>query len=143
MSIEKIRCLIPDLIGFGRSDKPKRDAIHEWSWHRDVVLEWLNTLEVKPMSLACARSAEPLMELLMAEMPDLVDRDAIVVVPDERTGTAVNAWKAPFPVRGHEAALRALGPVDEISSGPSPEQAREVASDIASRAAGTMGYCRP
>lgn len=143
MSMEKIRCLVPDLIGFGRSDKPKRDAIHEWSWHRDVVLEWLNTLEVKPMFLACARSAEPLMELLVAKIPDLVDRDAIVVVPDERTGTAVNAWKAPFPDRGHEAALRALGPVDETSSGPSPEQAREVASDIASRAAGTMGYCRP
>ena len=39
-----LRVLAPDLIGFGRSDKPKREAVHRWDWHCDVLLEWLERL---------------------------------------------------------------------------------------------------
>lgn len=143
MSIEKIRWIIPDLIGFGRSDKPKRETVHEWQWHCDVLLEWLGSVAAGPLVLAYAEGAEPLAELLTTRAPDLIARASAISVPDERTGHANEAWNAPFPDRGHEAALRALGRADERSSGPSVEQAREVADAIASRAVGSVGYCRP
>src|SRR6218665_3839386 len=33
------RVLAPDLIGFGKSDKPKKDSAHQWAWHRQLLLE--------------------------------------------------------------------------------------------------------
>lgn len=30
------RVVAPDLIGFGRSDKPKKDAAHSFSFHRQT-----------------------------------------------------------------------------------------------------------
>ena len=39
------RVLAPDLVGFGRSDKPKRDAAHSFAWHRQVLLEFVERLE--------------------------------------------------------------------------------------------------
>jgi len=49
-----------------------------------------------------------------------------------------DAWRAPFPDRGFEAALRALGPLAR-SSGPDRAQALALAG--AARAA--MGYSAP
>ena len=33
------RVVAPDLIGFGRSDKPKKEGAHGFHWHRQVLLE--------------------------------------------------------------------------------------------------------
>lgn len=143
LSIEKIRWIVPDLIGFGRSDKPKRDTVHSWEWHRDILLEWLDGLDAGPVFLACAEGAEALAESLISEASELFACSPVVLVPDARTGCVADAWKAPFPDRGYEAALRALGLADKTSSGPSIEQAREVANAIVSRVVGAMGYCRP
>jgi tRNA(adenine34) deaminase len=41
------RVLAPDLIGFGRSDKPKKMAMHHFDFHRDVLLQWLQRLNVQ------------------------------------------------------------------------------------------------
>ncbi|MDO5626276.1 MAG: tRNA adenosine(34) deaminase TadA [Pseudomonadota bacterium] len=35
------RVLAPDLVGFGQSDKPKKDAAHTLRWHRQVLREWV------------------------------------------------------------------------------------------------------
>lgn len=143
MSMKKIRFIVPDLIGFGRSDKPKRETVHAWSWHRDVLLEWAKSLETGPMLLACAEGTEPFAELLLAEGTDLFAATSVISIPDAKTGDVSDIWRAPFPDRGHEAALRALGRTDAASSGPSLEQAEGIANGIAGWAADTMGYCRP
>lgn len=36
----------PDLIGFGKSDKPKRDAAHTFEWHRQVLVEFVERLHL-------------------------------------------------------------------------------------------------
>lgn len=33
------RVVAPDLIGFGKSDKPKKEVAHRFEWHRQVLLE--------------------------------------------------------------------------------------------------------
>jgi tRNA(adenine34) deaminase len=48
----------------------------------------------------------------------------------------IDAWRAPFPDRGYEAALRALGPIPQGVSGPGAAQAARLAQVA-------MGYFGP
>ncbi|RZI97628.1 MAG: tRNA adenosine(34) deaminase TadA [Variovorax sp.] len=115
------RTLAPDLIGFGRSDKPKREAVHRLEWHRDVLVEWLDRVApTGPIVLLHSAAGAPLAALLVAAAP--LRFAGVLLAPDGDEDMAA-AWRAPFPDRGYEAALRALGPVAEARSGPSPAQA--------------------
>lgn len=127
-----LRTLVPDLIGFGRSDKPKREAAHSLEWHRDVLVEWLARIDAGPMLLVHSAAGGALASLLRASMPQAFI--AAVEAPDDGA-RAKDAWRAPYPDRGYEAALRALGPLAR-SSGPSLEQARA----FAQMARDAMGY---
>ncbi|MDP1688047.1 tRNA adenosine(34) deaminase TadA [Hydrogenophaga sp.] len=40
------RVVAPDLIGFGRSDKPKKDSAHSFGLHRQVLLEFIERLDL-------------------------------------------------------------------------------------------------
>ncbi len=40
------RVVAPDLIGFGKSDKPKRDTAHSFSWHRQTLLDLVERLDL-------------------------------------------------------------------------------------------------
>ncbi|HEX7867481.1 MAG TPA: tRNA adenosine(34) deaminase TadA [Variovorax sp.] len=129
-----VRTLVPDLIGFGKSDKPKRETPHRLEWHRDVLLEWLARLQPDSTSMVLAHSAAgaDLAALLLAAEPG---RFATALVAPEGQERIDDAWRAPFPDRGYEAALRALGPV-ATSSGPTPEQARTFVLQVRN----AMGY---
>jgi tRNA(adenine34) deaminase len=45
------RVIAPDLIGFGKSDKPKKDAFHTFSWHRQVLIELIERLDLQNVVL--------------------------------------------------------------------------------------------
>lgn len=45
------RVVAPDLIGFGKSDKPKKDDAHSFSWHRQVLLEFVERLDLRHVVL--------------------------------------------------------------------------------------------
>ena len=45
------RVVAPDLIGFGKSDKPKKEAFHTFSWHRQVLLELVEHLSLERVVL--------------------------------------------------------------------------------------------
>lgn len=127
-----LRTLVPDLIGFGKSDKPKREATHTLEWHRDVLLEWLDRVQPGPMVLVHSAAATALASLLQAAA---VARFTATLVAPEGGERIKDAWRAPFPDRGYEAALRALGPLAS-SSGPTLVQARA----LALQARNAMGY---
>jgi tRNA(adenine34) deaminase len=127
------RVLAPDLIGFGRSDKPKRETVHTWSWHRELLLEWLDRLQPGPLALVHSAGAAPLASLLASAAPG---RFALVRMAPDAGKPAIDAWRAPFPDRGYEAALRALGPIRSGVSGPGAEQAALLAQEA-------MGYFGP
>ncbi|MET4575537.1 tRNA adenosine(34) deaminase TadA [Ottowia thiooxydans] len=40
------RVIAPDMPGFGKSDKPKREAAHSFSWHRQILLELVERLDL-------------------------------------------------------------------------------------------------
>ncbi len=45
------RVVAPDLIGFGKSDKPKKDDAHSFTWHRQTLLELVERLDLKNVIL--------------------------------------------------------------------------------------------
>ncbi len=45
------RVIAPDMIGFGRSDKPKKDSFHSFTWHRQCLLEFVERLDLKNIVL--------------------------------------------------------------------------------------------
>lgn len=45
------RVVAPDLIGFGKSDKPKRAEFHRFEWHRQVLLEFIERLDLQRVAL--------------------------------------------------------------------------------------------
>jgi tRNA(adenine34) deaminase len=126
------RVLAPDLIGFGKSDKPKREAVHRLDWHRDVLLEWIERLDLHRIVLVLNHDAlEPGTSLLEAAP----QRFAGMLVAELSADAAADAaWRAPFPDSGFEAALRAWGAARR--SDLPPRQARALA-----RVA--MGYFAP
>jgi pimeloyl-ACP methyl ester carboxylesterase len=47
------RVVAPDLIGFGRSDKPVEDAVYTFDFHRDMLLSFIDRLDLHNIVLVC------------------------------------------------------------------------------------------
>ncbi len=45
------RVVAPDMIGFGRSDKPKKDSFHSFTWHRQCLLEFIERMNLQNVVL--------------------------------------------------------------------------------------------
>ena len=45
------RVVAPDMPGFGKSDKPKKDSAHSFEWHRQVLLEFVEALDLRGIQL--------------------------------------------------------------------------------------------
>jgi tRNA(adenine34) deaminase len=137
------RVVAPDLIGFGKSDKPKKEGAHSFSWHSQVLLEFVERLDLNNVVLV----VQDWGGLLGLTLPmDAPERYAGLLVMNTALGTGDTAlspgflaWRemnarnpdfdiarlfargnpqmspqecaayaAPFPDRGHRAALRAF-----------------------------------
>ena len=48
-----LRVVAPDLIGFGRSDKPVLDSDHSFDFHRGMLLDLIERLDLKHILLVC------------------------------------------------------------------------------------------
>jgi pimeloyl-ACP methyl ester carboxylesterase len=48
-----LRVVAPDLIGFGRSDKPVDEAAHSFDFHREMLLAFIEAHDLKNILLVC------------------------------------------------------------------------------------------
>jgi haloalkane dehalogenase len=48
-----LRVVVPDLIGFGRSDKPEDESWHRFDVHRDSLLRLVEALDLRNLMLVC------------------------------------------------------------------------------------------
>lgn len=103
------RVVAPDLIGFGRSDKPKKEAVHRVAWHHQVLCEWVQALDLRDIVLVV-----PAEDWLLA-LPAVLGRRCrgLLVVPSPPMDAG--AGQAPFPDRGYRAAQRAFASVGNLS----------------------------
>lgn len=100
------RVVVPDLIGFGKSDKPKKEDWHTIGRHHQVLGELVQRLDLTNVVLV-VQGAEGLGSPLPAAQPE---RFAGLLVCAHRAWTVAEkqALDAPFPDAGHRAALRAF-----------------------------------
>lgn len=140
------RVVAPDMIGFGKSDKPKKDGAHNFSWHRQVLLEFVERLDLRNVVLVVQDWGGLLGLTLPMEAPSrymgllvmntalgtgdaplppgfLAWREMCAKNPEfdvarlfargnpQMTPAECAAYDAPFPDRGHRAALRAFPPM--------------------------------
>jgi haloalkane dehalogenase len=64
------RVVAPDLIGFGRSDKPTRKSDYSYARHVGWMRQWVEALDLTNMTLACQDWGSLVGLRLVAEMPD-------------------------------------------------------------------------
>ncbi|MDP1739522.1 tRNA adenosine(34) deaminase TadA [Polaromonas sp.] len=137
------RVVAPDLIGFGKSDKPKKDGFHTFSRHRQILLELVKHLDLKNVVLVVQDWGGLLGLTLPMASPQryrgLLVMNTTLGTGDVPLSPGFVAWRemcaknaefdvarlfargnpqmsaeecaaynAPFPDKGHRAALRAF-----------------------------------
>jgi tRNA(adenine34) deaminase len=135
------RVIAPDLIGFGKSDKPKKEGAHTFSWHRQALLELIERLDLQRVALVVQDWGGLLGLTLPMDRPDryqgLLVMNTMLATGDTPLSPGFLAWlemcaknpefdvarlfargnphmsqaecaayNAPFPDKGHRAALR-------------------------------------
>lgn len=121
------RVVAPDLIGFGRSDKPKREAAHTLTWHRQVLTELVRRLGLRNVVLVAQPGAPlPVMDAPLLRVLEGAQDDV-----------------APFPDAGHRAGPRAfarLARLARLAMDDAPPPAFTVADASAASAQRAMEY---
>jgi pimeloyl-ACP methyl ester carboxylesterase len=64
-----LRVLAPDLIGFGRSDKPAEQSFHSFDFHRTMLMRFIERLKLTDILLVCQDWGGVLGLTLAHEMP--------------------------------------------------------------------------
>lgn len=133
------RVLVPDLVGFGRSDKPKRGSIHTPAWHAQVLSEWLRRLDVRHLAIVHHPDSGAVVQALRQSGSPQVTA-AWPIDAGRADDDTQRAWQAPFPGRGHEAARRALGARAVSTDDFDPAAAARLAARLVRASSDPMGY---
>ncbi|MFA5122837.1 haloalkane dehalogenase [Zavarzinia sp.] len=91
------RVVAPDMFGFGRSDKPAKDSVYTYHFHRDSLMRLIEHLDLKRVTLVC-QDWGGLYGLTI--VPDMAERFSRLIVMNtaipvgESPGPGFDAWKA-------------------------------------------------
>jgi tRNA(adenine34) deaminase len=99
-----VRHIVPDLLGFGRSDKPKKEAFHQIHMHAQILQELCDQLGLERVQLMGPLAVQPLLQALTALQPE-----RYTLCPARSQPAMPQAWRdAPYPDKGYRAGPRAL-----------------------------------
>lgn len=91
------RVLAPDLIGFGKSDKPTARRDYTYQNHVDWMAEWLRHVDATNITLVCQDWGGLIGLRLLALMPDrfarVVVANTALPTGDQPMGAAFEAWR--------------------------------------------------
>ena len=104
------RVVAPDVIGFGKSDKPKKEAFHSLDFHQKTLAELVERLDLQNIVLVLPQGSGWPGLSLPTDAPQRFRGLLRVNLPAQTVDAATDeaACKAPFPDSGHSAALRAF-----------------------------------
>ncbi|RNL80142.1 haloalkane dehalogenase [Nocardioides marmorisolisilvae] len=92
------RAVAPDLIGFGKSDKPTKISDYSYQQHMDWMTAWLEAIDLRGITLICQDWGSLLGLRLAAENADRFDRivvaNGFLPTGDRDPGTAFKIWRA-------------------------------------------------
>lgn len=93
-----MRAVAPDLIGFGKSDKPTNRGTYTYQQHMDWLTAWLEAVDLRRITLICQDWGSLLGLRLAAENPDRFDRivvaNGFLPTGDRDPGPAFKTWRA-------------------------------------------------
>lgn len=93
-----IRVVAPDLLGFGRSDKPVDEAVYTFSFHRNFLIAFIRRLDLTNITLVCQDWGGLLGLTLPMEMPERFARLLVMNTGlgtgDVPLGEGFLAWRA-------------------------------------------------
>jgi len=120
-NVQGQRVICPDLMGFGKSDKPKKKTFHTLGWHAQMLLELIHRLGLPAVQLVVAKSALPLAHKLQQMAPQSV----LGITVAQADALTKEALSAPYPDKGHLAGPQAFSSLKILPSpcGPSPSHA--------------------
>jgi haloalkane dehalogenase len=91
------RVLAPDLIGFGRSDKPTERTDYTYQRHVDWMTEWLEKVDLNGITLVCQDWGGLIGLRLVAAMPErfarVVVANTALPTGDQPMGAAFQGWR--------------------------------------------------
>ncbi len=91
------RIIAPDWLGFGRSDKPVNDADYTFHFHRNMMLRFIEKLDLKNITLVVQDWGGVIGMTLPQDMPDRFQRLLIMntaLAVGKTPGEGFLAWKA-------------------------------------------------
>ncbi|MDV2077487.1 haloalkane dehalogenase [Marinobacter xestospongiae] len=92
------RVLAPDLIGFGKSDKPSNLSDYSYERHMQWLNQWLDALNLDNMTLVCQNWGSLLGLRLVAEQPHRFERiiigNGMLPTGEQRPAASYSLWKA-------------------------------------------------
>jgi pimeloyl-ACP methyl ester carboxylesterase len=91
------RVVAPDFLGFGRSDKPVDDAVYTFSFHRGMLLRFVEALDLRRVTLVVQDWGGLLGLTLPVEFPDRIERLVVMNTGlgiGRSPGPGFDAWKA-------------------------------------------------
>jgi pimeloyl-ACP methyl ester carboxylesterase len=91
-----LRVVAPDLIGFGRSDKPEHEAWHQFDTHRQSLLAFIDQLDLRNVMLVCQDWGGIFGLTLPMAMPDRFTRLLVMntTLATGETSDGFKAWRA-------------------------------------------------
>jgi len=136
-----VRAVVPDLPGFGRSDKPKKPGIHTLAWHTQCLEELGAHLGLVRAAVLVPQVPQTvaLAVALCQAAPGHFER-VVAWSPAAAEGNACPGLDAPFPDGGHRAAQRALALWD-VSAGISQGSPNAFPFHHISGMGGQLGGC--
>ena len=102
-----MRVIVPDLIGFGMSDKPKKDAAHTVALHLESLEKLREHLQLSKWVVVGQGAGVSLAKLLAHRWPHHVLQVCQLSVGSESTPDSSEADGLPYPDKGYQAGLRA------------------------------------
>jgi haloalkane dehalogenase len=90
------RVVVPDLIGFGRSDKHAERSLYSYSMHHDTLSDFVRAVDLKRTTLVCQDWGGLLGLPVAAEMPDRFERLVIMntgLPVGDALSPAFHAWR--------------------------------------------------
>ena len=102
------RVVVPDFIGFGKSDKPKRVAAHSQAFHQQYLGEFVERLDLRNIVLVVQdRSVVQVQEMGLWASGRV---KAVVRMHMRASVQEVLAYECPYPDAGHKAGPCAFAP---------------------------------
>jgi haloalkane dehalogenase len=93
-----LRAVAPDLIGFGRSDKPADPGVYSYEQHVAWLGEWLRSLDLRGVTLVCQDWGGQLGLRVVAEQPErfrrIVVANTALPTGDRKLPPVFQVWQA-------------------------------------------------